>query len=428
MNKYPKIIIDGTKNSPADIINAEQNYDFLHHTHKMSDIVNDGSESISDGKSAYESWLSLGNTGTEQDFINSLKGNNGVSPVVVLSRNEEDNGVAISITDINGKKEVVVYDGKDGNSYEVDLETIANKLFEGMDTSYLVIDKDTDLTPLNVSFSNIINQINELIKAIDDKSNIDDELESTETTWSSSKIQETIKDVMGTINNHTHTNLNEILDKFTTNESNLKFDNKTIITSDIYDMDSDGKVDYAKTADSLNGLLASLEELNYLVGLRGDIQSQIDSLISGVNFKGEFNTFAIMQSTIATPEKGDLVYILFDEIKDQTNTQYIYNGETWIYGGGRSAVNEASDTVKGIIQLSGDLTGTATSPRLIDIISPQTIGYIKSITIDKNGRVTNIVQDDTLEKRLIELESRPQIYISETQPENFKDGDIWIEG
>ena len=27
----------------------------------------------SDGKSAYQSWLDLGNTGTEQQFINSLK-------------------------------------------------------------------------------------------------------------------------------------------------------------------------------------------------------------------------------------------------------------------------------------------------------------------------------------------------------------------
>ena len=30
-----------------------------------------------DGKSAYEIWLGLGNTGSEQDFINSLKGEKG---------------------------------------------------------------------------------------------------------------------------------------------------------------------------------------------------------------------------------------------------------------------------------------------------------------------------------------------------------------
>ena len=32
-----------------------------------------------DGKSAYEIWLDLGNTGTEEDFINSLKGQDGTT-------------------------------------------------------------------------------------------------------------------------------------------------------------------------------------------------------------------------------------------------------------------------------------------------------------------------------------------------------------
>ena len=73
MGKYPKIIIDELKNSPADIVNAEQNYDFMHHTHNMSDIIDDigsggGIGTGANGKSAYEIWLSLGNTGTEQDF------------------------------------------------------------------------------------------------------------------------------------------------------------------------------------------------------------------------------------------------------------------------------------------------------------------------------------------------------------------------
>lgn len=44
MDKYPKILIDETKNSPIDVsieYNTERQYDFMHHTHKMSDIVND---------------------------------------------------------------------------------------------------------------------------------------------------------------------------------------------------------------------------------------------------------------------------------------------------------------------------------------------------------------------------------------------------
>lgn len=33
-----------------------------------------------DGKSAYEIWLEAGNTGTEEDFLNSLKGEKGDTP------------------------------------------------------------------------------------------------------------------------------------------------------------------------------------------------------------------------------------------------------------------------------------------------------------------------------------------------------------
>ena len=88
MVKYPKIFIDETQNTPNDVsidFNAEVNYDFLHHTHKMSDIVDDigsgggtGEGTVGlNGKSAYEVWLSLGSTGSEQDFINSLKGADG---------------------------------------------------------------------------------------------------------------------------------------------------------------------------------------------------------------------------------------------------------------------------------------------------------------------------------------------------------------
>lgn len=48
MANYPKIIIDETKNSPVDVtknFSVEHYYDFMHHTHKMSDIVDD-SESV----------------------------------------------------------------------------------------------------------------------------------------------------------------------------------------------------------------------------------------------------------------------------------------------------------------------------------------------------------------------------------------------
>lgn len=94
----------------------------------------DGKDGI-DGKSAYESWLDAGNTGTEEDFINSLKGEKGdIGPT--------------GPTGANGK------DGKDGKSaYEIWLEAgntgteedFLNSL-KGDSSSISEIIEDTDMT------------------------------------------------------------------------------------------------------------------------------------------------------------------------------------------------------------------------------------------------------------------------------------------
>lgn len=44
------------------------------------DIIGTGARG-KEGKSAYESWLDLGNEGTEQEFLASLKGQDGYTPV-----------------------------------------------------------------------------------------------------------------------------------------------------------------------------------------------------------------------------------------------------------------------------------------------------------------------------------------------------------
>ena len=358
-------------------------------------------------------------------FIKSLKGkdgDNGVSPIISLERIEDD--VIISVTDATGEPDTAtVYDGDD----DVNWVDIIDKPFTGIDTKYLSIDEYSNLTLPSDVFDNINKNIDDINKELENINAdiINDESNSIATTWSSSKIQEELnKKVQSSIEEHTH----DILEKFTIDASNnLEFDSKSVMTADKYDSDSDGKIDSAKTADTLDGLLTSISELNYLIGARNNIQSQIDALIAGVNFKGEFSSFVDMQSNITTPEKGDWVYILVDETKDQSNTQYVYDSSNWVYGGGKSSINDAKSDIKGIIQLAGDLTGTASSPQLIEVGTAKTIGYVKNITIDKNGRVRNIIEDDTLEKRIADLESRPQIYVSSTQPTNLKDGDIWIE-
>lgn len=71
-----------------------------------------------DGKSAYESWLSLGNTGTEEDFINSLKGSDvkisKIEPIVNGQRIYflyQDNG-------LEKIDYIEVFNGKDGVSID----------------------------------------------------------------------------------------------------------------------------------------------------------------------------------------------------------------------------------------------------------------------------------------------------------------------
>ena len=63
----------------------------------------DGKDGI-DGKSAYESWLDAGNTGTEEDFINSLKGEKGDTPNLTDYAKIEyvDNSISYAIADALG--------------------------------------------------------------------------------------------------------------------------------------------------------------------------------------------------------------------------------------------------------------------------------------------------------------------------------------
>lgn len=63
------------------------------------------------GYSAYEIWLSLGNEGTEQDFINSLKGERGQRGLVGLSVQGDVGPVGPPGRD--GR------DGRDGQSYHI---------------------------------------------------------------------------------------------------------------------------------------------------------------------------------------------------------------------------------------------------------------------------------------------------------------------
>ncbi len=196
---------------------------------------------------------------------------------------------------------------------------------------------------------------------------------------------------------HGHGNLNT-LSKFGEFQGDLTWDGKTLgnMINDYYDANGDGLVDKAAT---LEGLTATINELNHSAGLTGNIQAQFDALSSGTIFRGEFETFADMLNTIGG-QKGDWVFIVSDEIQGNAkNTQYYHDGNEWIFGGGAVKNPEASLTQSGVIKLGGVLANpnsTAASPQLTN--TGVVAGYYSTpnITVGADGRITFIEATDVL--------------------------------
>lgn len=121
-----------------------------------------------------------------------------------------------------------------------------------------------------------------------------------------------------------------------------------------------------------------------------DLTERVDNIEGGVHFVGEFDTYAIMLNTLATPQTQDWVFITQDETHSNVRTQYIYNNG-WKYAGGQTSVNDATNLTKGVIKLSGDLSGTASSPQLTSITDGGSYNFGNNIaTFDTKGRLINV--------------------------------------
>ena len=302
---------------------------------------------------------------------------------------------------------------------------VTGKPFENLSTDLEVVNDELKLNPH--VHDTINTEIQALKSAIDKSATINDESVLATDTWSAKKIILELDTKASKDTEHIHDN-KLILDKFNEDINGLPtYNGSSFMTTAIYDTDNNGIIDKATEAEKLTGMIATIDEINYLTGATGNIQQQIISISSGMLFKGEFDTFAQMTSTLSSPEKGWLVYILQDEKTNQENVQYVHNGNDWVYGGGRTVVNEASNTIKGTILLAGDLTGTASSPQLKDVTTASTVGYIKGLEVDSKGRILSITEDSTLAERIAKLEARPQVYVSTDEPQNMINGDIWIQ-
>ena len=190
---------------------------------------------------------------------------------------------------------------------------------------------------------------------------------------------------------HSHMN-KDTLDLFSQSRGQLVWNGKSLgdLLTEIYDTDGNGIID---KAESLEGMTATVAEVNHLSGVTSNIQAQINSISSGVTYRGEFTTYADALVGNPNPTKGDLVYIINDENNNATNTQYIHDGVDWVYGGGTANVPDATLTTRGAIQLGGDLAhplSSATAPRLTPTGVTAGTYNNPTVVVDEAGRVTSI--------------------------------------
>lgn len=131
------------------------------------------------GKSAYEIWLQNSNTGSEQDFINSLKGENGVVDTTLFyNKSEVDNKLKNKVD-----KETYTED-KNTFALKTDLESKLNKETYENDKQSFITNEELQ-SKLDVSTYERDKQSFAIINDIEEDSN---------TTYSSNKINELMEE------------------------------------------------------------------------------------------------------------------------------------------------------------------------------------------------------------------------------------------
>ncbi|MEK4846430.1 hypothetical protein [Bacillus sp. FSL W8-0183] len=117
---------------------------------------------------------------------------------------------------------------------------------------------------------------------------------------------ETVYTSIGKLENKSHSHSNKaVIDKFSEQNGSLMYGSSKVASGDmqrsIYDADGDDIVDFAK---SLSGQVVSIDEINSLLGVTGNIQDQINGITTGVQFKGEFDTYSAAMQAFPSPQRG----------------------------------------------------------------------------------------------------------------------------
>ena len=140
-----------------------------------------------DGKSAYEIWLEAGNTGTEEDFLISLVGEKGADGTMTFEDLTDEQKASLKGEDGKSAYDIWLDDGNTGTEEEF-LESLKG---DGAD---ITVDDTLNVDSTNpIQNKAVAENILELLEELAKKSEIDDEnLFSDSTTLSSSKIRNLI--------------------------------------------------------------------------------------------------------------------------------------------------------------------------------------------------------------------------------------------
>lgn len=130
----------------------------------------------------------------------------------------------------------------------------------------------------------------------------------------------------------------------------------------------------------IDGQTATVAEINFLTGVKSNIQAQIDNLGKSMTMYGVFGTKAdLIASTTPTPVDGNTAIVIADEDNDNKQMTYIYIESTSSW----TQVAESSVTVRDFttepINLATETTGTlhkskidAAIARLADVLDKTT--------------------------------------------------------
>jgi len=133
---------------------------------------------------------------------------------------------------------------------------------------------------------------------------------------------------------HIDNNQYNLINNLSENTNNLLYKNNIVgdMSINIYDKNKNGIVD---KAEKLDGLISSIDELNYSHGLIDNIQSQFNKLSSIGNFTQSVPTYADLQ--LLSGKNKDMVIVISDENENNISTIYMNNGTSWEYAGAFTA-------------------------------------------------------------------------------------------